>query len=384
MTTISAATTRPEDHVVPTAMPSYIRGLDGMRAISVVFVIIGHAGFAAAPSSFGVTIFFFISGFLITNLLISEYAERGRIDLGAFYVRRYLRLMPELAAYILVGLVVGVAIGAWPRLLNILGSLFYFTNYLKALNLGGEAVPFVTGHLWSLAVEEHFYLTWPLAMIALMPNYRAAMWALVVVMVAGLAWKLTIITTGILPAHYIGYASETRFDSIAYGCFGAFLFRYRPALIDRLSRMKPLMLIAGGGLLLIPMTWRTVFGVNPVFQEAARYTVQGLGFIFCFVYLYAGTQSRIVDWLETAPMRFTGRASYGMYIWHYVVVFAFTLAAGYRHPEMMPVRLRIACAVLAILIGVLLGHYSARYVLAPFAGLRRRYGSHLSPSTRGA
>lgn len=359
----------------------YIPGLDGMRTISILLVILGHSGLTFVPGALGVTIFFFISGFLITNLLLIEQDASDRIDVKAFYIRRYLRLMPEMAFYVAVGLVVGLFLNALPSLLSTLAALFYFTNYLKAFHVSGEVMPFVTGHFWSLAVEEHFYLTWPLAFSVLAPNYRNMLGALLAVLVACFAWRLFIVTQGLFPASYIEFASDTRFDSIAFGCICAVLFRKNPAFIARLASARWLVLFAGAALLLIPSLWRTVFGLNETFQEAARYTVQGAGFILCFIFLYRAPpswlQALIMRILETPLMRFCGRASYGAYIWHFAVIYIFMAAIGSLTPEEMSLTNKLICAAITAIVSMMLGHYSGKLVLGPFASLRRKFGSHV-------
>lgn len=358
----------------PTSFPAYVPGLDGMRAVSVLLVITGHAGFTAVPGALGVTVFFFLSGFLITNLLISE-AAAGGINVPAFYARRYLRLMPEVAVYVIVGLLAGLAVGAMSGAINTIAALFYFTNYVKIFGLGKDALPFVTGHFWSLAVEEHFYLTWPLVM-ALVPSPKKLLATTTAVIAACLAWRLVVVTSTQLPPHYVYYASETRFDSIAFGCLCALLFRFFPGCVERLARRENLLLAAGLVLLAIPFGWRSVLGLNETFQEAGRYTVQGFGFILCFVYIYAKRKAWVLDMLEASPLRFIGRASYGMYVWHFAAIYSFMLLAGYTHPEQMPTSLKIGCAVFAVLASAILGWAGARYVLRPFARLRRQFGSH--------
>lgn len=125
---------------------NYIPGLDGLRALSVLLVIISHCGMPKVPGGLGVTVFFFISGYLISTLLFTESLQSGRIAVGRFYMRRYLRLMPELIVYIAVA-----GVGSWLffkafRAIDIVAALFYFTNYLKIFAPAVGDAPFGLGH----------------------------------------------------------------------------------------------------------------------------------------------------------------------------------------------------------------------------------------------
>jgi hypothetical protein len=141
----------------------YVPGLDGLRAASVSIVAFAHFGFNhLIPGGLGVTVFFFLSGYLITRLLMAEQAKHARVDLGRFYGRRFLRLAPELLAFLLfTALLAPPLFGVRATPEQLLAGLFYVTNYVDLLSGPACANCAVTGHLWSLAVEEHFYLIMP-------------------------------------------------------------------------------------------------------------------------------------------------------------------------------------------------------------------------------
>ena len=152
----------------PATAHDYLAGLDGLRAISITLVIVGHLGFGSfVPGGLGVTIFFFISGFLITRLLFAERERNGRLDLWRFYARRSLRLLPEMAVLLaMLAFVIGPALGQSVLPMQAVAALTYWTNYYVISGADACAHCAVTGHLWSLAVEEHFYLLMPAALIA--------------------------------------------------------------------------------------------------------------------------------------------------------------------------------------------------------------------------
>lgn len=153
-------------------VPRYISTLDGWRALAILLVIIHHAGtvWFDSPQRYwsssitrhgvlGVPIFFGLSGFLITALLLAEFRKRGRISLRGFYLRRSFRIVPPLLVYIATI----AAVGLIATRMELLSSVFFFRNYLQE-----RAGTLYTAHLWSLSIEEHFYLLWPLTLCFLL------------------------------------------------------------------------------------------------------------------------------------------------------------------------------------------------------------------------
>src|SRR5215468_3120666 len=148
-----------------------IPSLNGLRAISISIVLVAHAGYGSViPGGLGVTIFFFLSGYLITTLLMDERERSGRIHIGKFYLRRAFRLFPPLLvtlaiAYSLV--ILGLLDGgiSWA---GVLSQLLYFANYYSLFFDPGNTTAAGTGILWSLAVEEHFYMIYPAVLVGLL------------------------------------------------------------------------------------------------------------------------------------------------------------------------------------------------------------------------
>ena len=154
-----------------TALPgdrSTYRGhLDGLRALSVLMVVVQHLTHTSRfyVGATGVALFFALSGYLITGLLLDELEGRGRIRLGRFYLRRTARLMPGLLAMLITGSILLAGAGQVGYLSGVLPSALYVNNYASIL-AGGAHLNLAFGHTWSLAVEEHFYLVWPLVLVA--------------------------------------------------------------------------------------------------------------------------------------------------------------------------------------------------------------------------
>jgi peptidoglycan/LPS O-acetylase OafA/YrhL/lysophospholipase L1-like esterase len=151
-----------------TDRPAHRADLDGLRAVAVVLVMLSHAGGPwGNGGNAGVTAFFVLSGFLITGILQAELIRTGRIELMAFYRRRIRRLAPALLVLLAVVLPVWMlAGGSSERVLPIVGSLLYVNNWLAVTGLNMEPLP----HTWSLAIEEQFYLLWPVALVVLKPR----------------------------------------------------------------------------------------------------------------------------------------------------------------------------------------------------------------------
>lgn len=222
--------------------PFTIPSLDGIRCAAVLIVFIGHGLTLGGPwpGDVGVTIFFFLSGYLITTLLRREYDKSGRISLGKFYLRRLLRIQPPALIAIALCVIVG-ALGLLPSTQNVWGVLaeaFNVTNYymIWAEGATGSAhtgLPPESSMLWSLAVEEHFYLIFPALLIVFLwrkLTYRQIGWVLVAACIAAPVWRLFLASTG-ADFYRLYIATDTRFDGLLAGAALALLAN--PALGDR-------------------------------------------------------------------------------------------------------------------------------------------------------
>ena len=182
--------------------------LDGLRAVAILMVLGYHANKGWVPAgSWGVILFFVLSGYLITRLLCIEQDRTGRIDVRAFYLRRAFRLLPALVVLCLVLLAIGVD---WSRVFPALG---YYSNYAR---ISGVDVGPLT-HTWSLAVEEHFYLLWPWAIAVVPARHRVRVIGLLAV--AAIAWRS--IAIGVLSAGWVYNATDTNAAALLAGCYVA-------------------------------------------------------------------------------------------------------------------------------------------------------------------
>ena len=351
----------------------YLPALDGLRAVSILLVLAAHGGLERiVPGGLGVTIFFFVSGYLITGQLAREHAKHGRISWGGFYARRAIRLMPAALGYVaiaggaFVALGGRISAGAW------LASVFYGSNYAavftRTLDSALPGVPHPFTILWSLAVEEHFYFVWPAALALLLARGRAAtLAALLLVVVGELAWRahLAPLCDGHAAAHHglcgfhpddrIYKTTDTRLDSLAFGAIAAITGRTRFA--------RPV--IAGAVALLAA----SLAARSPLARDTWRCTAQGVSLLVLVPALIHGGEGPVRRVLGSLPLRTIGRLSYGLYLWHWL---ALMLAARFAPHG---VRFVLCFTGLTTVLAVA----SWFGLEQPFLALRRRLGSHAPP-----
>lgn len=298
----------------PLKMP-FVRELDGIRAFAILLVFVSHLGTLGklVPGGLGVTLFFFLSGFLITSLLRAEASTTGRVDLPQFYARRTLRIFPPL--YLTLGFAalmiwLGLKVPA-PDAPSILAQVMFVSNYAKlwGLNHGLPGPP-----LWSLAVEEHFYLFFPFlfsAVLMKLTGRRAAMWCLILCVVP-LAFRLyNGLVLGQVSINYI--LTHTRIDSILFGCC---LALWQNPVLERGTawRPGPVAVALGIGAILVSAVVR-----NPFFGDTWRYTIQGVGMFVAFSWVLHGNRftSAVLTW---PPLQLIGRYSYTLYLVHWLFI----------------------------------------------------------------
>jgi peptidoglycan/LPS O-acetylase OafA/YrhL len=309
---------------------SKIASLDGVRAISFLIVFVAHAGLDRyVPGGFGLYVFFILSGYLITTLLIREDQVRGSISLPLFYARRTLRIFPPL--YTVVGLsllylwitrqLTGITVP------GVMSQLFYYSNYDNLLFHGRPPgiIPGL-GPLWSLAVEEHFYLLFPPLIVFLLRRLRLSYKSVTIVLLsmclADLAWRGFVVVH--FPKHlpsgvaysWAEHGSDTRADSILYGCALAFFEKTKLSLqVFEKHRLQRVIVPCCLLILLSTFVFR-----SDVFRATARYTMQGVALAPLLYYVvhqprtFAGRllNSRLLSWI--------GAMSYSLYLVHYMAL----------------------------------------------------------------
>ncbi|RVU21701.1 acyltransferase family protein [Methylobacterium oryzihabitans] len=354
---------------VGTGPAGRIPGLDGLRAFSILVVMASHSGLhALVPGVFGVTVFFFISGFLITALLVDEQAGRGRIAIGAFYARRLLRLYPPLVAFIAITGAVWVLQGRHLDPVGVLGALAYLTNYLAVFHR--EALAGIGGQLWSLAVEEHFYLIYPLLLAALLPRRPWAVPVLLAICAGSLLLRIGVSLTQPVDfaTLYTGIATECRIDAILYGAVTALVWRSPagPAFVARATR--PIVVAVALGVLLASLAVR-----DDLFRNTLRYTLQGLALApVVLAATVAPGWGRLRRLCDAPAARWIGQHSYSLYLWHFA-----GFAAGEALVPGTGLRF-VAAMLIGWVAAFLFAALSYRVVERPFFALRTRFGSHVA------
>ena len=360
---------------VHSKQPKSIPSLDGIRAISVLLVVVAHSGFEAlVPGGLGVTIFFVLSGYLISTLMLAEYERTGGINILNFYARRVFRLMPPLLVSLAIayGLTYAGLLSGSITSAGLAAQLLYFANYYVLFFDPSNTIPDGTGILWSLAVEEHFYFFYPLFLTlllgsALRPRTIGTLLGIACLVV--LAWRLYLVQSPDFVSERTYYASDTRIDSIIYGCVLAIVTNplrqlHRPGTM---SMAQWAVLATAAGTLLLTLVYR-----DPTFRETTRYSIQGLALMPLFYFAVRFSDNQLFKHLNSPWATTLGTYSYAIYLIHYVVIrlIVKNVAAIAAKPFILfPTALLISIAYAATV---------DRFVDRYFRQLRRKYGPGLA------
>ncbi|MFF1572792.1 acyltransferase family protein [Leifsonia sp. NPDC058292] len=354
-------------------------GLDGLRAVAVAAVLVYHLFPGILPGGFiGVDVFFVISGFLITSLLMRERARTGRIGLKRFWVRRARRLMPAIAVLVVVCSTAALAIGGDVLVglgRQVLGAATFSANWLSiAANSSyfAQDAPELFRHLWSLAVEEQFYLVWPMAILALalVRSWWVRLAIVGSIALASAAAMFVLYTPGGDPTR-VYFGSDTHSFGLAIGAAVAIL----------VSRMRPIDLDAGEtamqaftrrGLPALGLaSFAGVLWAAWAMHDDAAFTYRG-GLVIVsaltgiVIWAAVSPGSWLGRALDARPLRYVGTRSYGLYLWHWSV---FVLVCAIIPDENDPsVAALVGLGSLAIATAATLLSY--RYVELPI----RRHG----------
>lgn len=305
----------------------HIPALDGLRAVAVLSVVTLHAGYSWADYGYlGVDIFFVLSGFLITSILLREWHATGAVNLRTFYWRRAARLFPALAVVLLAVTVWSLTVAspflAERNTVGILASVFYVANLVVALS--PEHHLGQLQHTWSLAIEEQFYLLWPFVLALLLR--RGWGWQRLAALtiggaVASAVWRAVLWRLTLDPWRVYG-GSDTRADGLLLGCALAVLVLNLPSLSTRRV-----------GYALLPLLGLAIMGCALVsWAEAspwewwwyARGGMAAVAVLSAAIVLLAATGSvpLLSRLLSLSPLVWVGQRSYGIYLWHYPILTA--------------------------------------------------------------
>jgi len=321
--------------------------LDGVRGVAILLVLVCHIPTLPLQGGFiGVDLFFVLSGFLITTLLLEEWQATGRISLGAFYARRALRLLPALlvvlGACVVFSEVREDRAAAGGMRTSALMTLFYSANWFLAY----KAYP--RGELsatWSLSVEEQFYLVWPvilLGMLRLGCSRRTMAGVVIAAMAGSMAARIVLWQGGATPSR-VFFGTDTHADGLLAGALVGMLFAWgagprSPGAAKALDLAALLSLGLLG--LLVAIGWQA----DPAMIQAG-YPVLNLGAAVLVASLVSSPALRRI--FEVAPLVWIGRISYGVYLWHIAVFWMFGKAGWVGGALYWPAAIALTIAIAA-------------------------------------
>lgn len=300
-----------------------IPSLDGLRAISVALVVCGHAYQGATGSSpnttlwlilgnsaLGVEVFFVISGYIITTLLLDEYSLNKTIKCSHFYLRRAFRILPALWAYIIVVLLLwGLGLLRNVDQCSVISAITFTTNYIPCADSNAFA------HIWSLSIEEQYYLLWPGVLLLILRNWStrvAIQVALVLVVISPIIRVITYSFGNEFLAGRLYYTLHTRLDALMFGCLIALVSG--TTTFERLyySARQFVIPAALTAFILSPLATNHFGGA---YIYTIGYTIEGASIAIIIVWLVRNSRSVVGKILNSPPIVYVGNISYSLYLW---------------------------------------------------------------------
>ena len=347
----------------------YITGLDGIRAIAVIMVLAYHLKLALFKSGFlGVTVFFVLSGYLITGILISEVEEEGTIDLKNFWLRRIRRLVPAVMSMAVVIIFVSAVVN---RIIftkgckDFLASVLGFNNWWQIFNkvsyfeAAGVTSPFT--HCWSLAIETQFYLIYPLILLGIykLVKSRGEGRANRGLLFAGVTLLLALISVILMivlfdpqqDASRVYYGTDTRAFSLLFGALLAILWEYR---------MVPRRLSASVNMVLGSVSFAVLLVMTIAINGSSNFWYRGGQFFgtiltVLMVYAVSGRKTWLSRFLSNPVLKWIGDRSYSIYLWHYPIILL--ISKG--------IKASWGITLIEIVLSVVLAELSYRFIETP-------------------
>ena len=351
----------------------YITGLDGIRAIAVIMVLAYHLKLDLFKSGFlGVTVFFVLSGYLITGILISEVEEEGTIDLKNFWLRRIRRLVPAVMSMAVVIIFVSAVVnrviftkGCKDFLASVLGFNNWWQIFNKVSYFEAAGVPSPFTHCWSLAIETQFYLIYPLILLGIykLVKSRGEGRAKRGLLFAGVTLLLALISVILMivlfdpqqDASRVYYGTDTRAFSLLFGALLAILWEYR---------MVPRRLSASVNMVLGSVSFAVLLVMTIAINGSSNFWYRGGQFFgtiltVLMVYAVSGRKTWLSRFLSNPVLKWIGDRSYSIYLWHYPIILL--ISKGIKASWWI--------TLIEIVLSVVLAELSYRFIETPI-----RYG----------
>jgi len=331
-TTLSAYPTQQIECANDRVTFEHIPALDGMRAIAVLMVVIFHA-ILLVPSIkpfvnggfMGVDVFFVLSGFLITSILLKEYDRTETINFKNFYMRRLLRLMPAywlhlVLLFVFAGLVLPqTETDKLHSNNNFLFSFLYLSNWHRALN--GSEITGLLSHTWSLAIEEQFYLFWAGFLFIILNRFsRQKIVAITVGLIVFTMLFRIYRWNGHASVDFLYNAFDSRVDALLVGCLASQLMAWN-IIPKRFLSSRAFDLV---GLLAVWVSIVILFNLSAAFYSPFLYlggfTIFALAIGIIIIWVASRSKTRYSDLLSARPLVWIGKTSYGLYLWHSIAI----------------------------------------------------------------
>lgn len=342
--------------------------LDGLRGVAIAMVFAVHASAPVFPGGdSGVILFFVLSGFLITKLALEEADRTGRLSLSQFYIRRVFRILPPLLAMLLF-----LLFASWTLLSDVGDGL------RREIVLAGGSVSNIwpllygneprvaLGHTWSLGVEEQFYFVWPivLSLVPLAFSATRRFAGRVAVVTLLIVFFGRVVVAGLLDYQHWLSIPFLNSEGLALGCLLAALLHTDDAASVRISRW-----VTHAAVLLVAFD---LFASDWYFSRDT-FNIRGLVISWCFTLIVAdlvtNPGSGLASSLSTSPMRWLGRISYSLFLWHATI---FSILSEDRYPEVPRLVLVVSKISLSFVVAVLSYRYIERPAIAYGRRLRAR------------
>lgn len=352
----------------------HFNGLNGIRAICALAVVVSHSSLSLSLigletgkifglAAYGVTAFFALSGFLITYLLIEEKSASKTISVKKFYIRRLLRIWPLYFGYMIIALLADIFIFNFTDFSAIGFYLFFFPNIPFSYEIVGMKtfVPiYLLGHFWSLGVEEQFYAFYPWLIKGFKKLFNVLLFMFLIVLILKLTAKYISYKTA--NPFWYSWADNTRFDAMAIGGFGAWLYKYRLSFVLILINSKIIQFFITGIIVLV------LINMVKIPNSLSHMLVAGVAVIAIY---YAHLFEKPCINLRNRYIDYFGKISFGIYVYHPLAIGLIgLLLKGLEFPPTFKIPVYF---IAIILLTILFASLSFRYFENYFLKLKSRY-----------